>query len=164
MGGNLGDVLCTMNQALDHLRDHADICVDVKSSLYKTAPIGFAGQADFLNAVVRISTNLGAEDLLGFMQTTETALHRVRDDNQFGPRSIDIDLLLFDDLVQVSDYLTLPHPRMHQRRFVLEPLFTLQPDMCIPGKGAVQDLLNQVQDQIVDAVEAWPDPENLQSA
>ena len=150
LGGNLGNVSENFDSALKQLDAFNQIQVCVVSSRYRSAPVGYADQPDFINAVAKLDTDLSSSELLTVMQEIETALHRVRSDNQFGPRTLDLDLLLFDEEMQDSDFLTLPHPRMHDRRFVLEPLVEIAPQLEIPGRGRAIDLLAAVQDQSVE--------------
>ena len=110
------------------------------SSLYATTPVGYADQPDFVNAVARLDTTLDAPALLGALLALETRFGRVRSFRN-APRVLDLDLLLYGEHCQDSPTLTLPHPRMHQRAFVLAPLAELAATLQIPGRGRVVDCL-----------------------
>jgi len=149
LGGNLNDPKSAICEALVCLNQEADIDLETVSSLYRTAPIGVTDQPDFLNAVARLVTALDPEALLRRLLSIESALGRVRAGVQFGPRVIDLDLLLYGEVVMATSSLTLPHPRMHLRRFVLEPLFEIEGDLRLPGGGQVAHLLEQSRGQDV---------------
>ncbi len=116
------------------------------SSFYCTAPIGYADQPDFINAVVEISTSLSAQELLESMLAIESALGRERMLPN-GPRTIDLDLILYGDQFIQEEELIVPHPRMHERAFVLVPLTEIAPDIAIPGHGQAAALLPNTTDQ-----------------
>lgn len=132
LGGNLGDPRAAMGRALDLLDADYDTQVLRVSSLYRTPPWGKADQPDFLNAVAAVETSLAPRALLDLCLATETALHRVRDE-RWGPRTIDLDVLAYGDLVLTESGLEIPHPRLTQRAFVLVPLAELAPDLQIRG-------------------------------
>ena len=111
-----------------------------RSSLYRSAPVGYAAQPEFVNAVAALETMLDPETLLGELQAIE-ARHGRRRSFLNAPRSLDLDLLLYGEAEQRTARLTLPHPRMHERAFVLKPLVELEPAIVIPGRGRAQDLL-----------------------
>jgi 2-amino-4-hydroxy-6-hydroxymethyldihydropteridine diphosphokinase len=111
-----------------------------RSSLYRSAPVGYAAQPEFVNAVAALETTLDPETLLGELQAIE-ARHGRRRRFLNAPRSLDLDLLLYGEAEQRTARLTLPHPRMHERAFVLKPLVELEPAIVIPGRGRAQDLL-----------------------
>ncbi|MEE4253132.1 MAG: 2-amino-4-hydroxy-6-hydroxymethyldihydropteridine diphosphokinase [Desulfuromusa sp.] len=134
-GGNLENPLDSFRQARDDLAKHPHVSVLSSSPLYQTPPIGGPeGQPDFLNAVVEILTGLLPLELLQLCRQIEDRAGRVRD-LRWGPRTLDIDLLLIDDLILNVPYLTLPHPRLHQRHFVLLPLNDLVPQLHHPVMG-----------------------------
>jgi len=116
------------------------------SSFYATTLIGYADQADFINAVIEISTGLSPTGLLESLLAIESALGRERKIVN-GPRTIDLDLLLYGDQRINKNELLVPHPRMHERSFVLTPLVEIAPDATIPGHGLARDLLPTVADQ-----------------
>jgi 2-amino-4-hydroxy-6-hydroxymethyldihydropteridine diphosphokinase len=112
------------------------------SSLRETDPVGYADQPRFLNGAVELRTSLSARELLQRLLAIERRLGRVRGEGpRFGPRTIDLDLLLYGDQTIVEPSLSVPHPRLHERRFALEPLAELDPGLEIPGHGSVQALL-----------------------
>lgn len=118
------------------------------SSLYRTQPIGPAGQPDYINAVAGFHTSLPPEALLAELNRIEQVQGRVRTDERWGPRTLDLDLLLYGQHRQLSSVLEIPHPRMAQREFVLRPLADIAPlDILIPGYGRLGDLLALNQDQ-----------------
>lgn len=108
-----------------------------KSPLYETAPVGYLDQDDFVNAVVSFETEKTPYEVLDICKSVEEALKRVRK-IRWGPRTIDVDVLLYDNLVLEDEALTIPHPRMHERAFVLEPLLALSPAVSFRGKTAIQ--------------------------
>ncbi len=138
LGGNLGDRLANLQRAADLLAATTGIVVLRSSRIYETAPVG-PPQPDFLNAVVEVDTTLSPEDLLAACAAVERELHRVRG-IRWGPRTIDVDLLAYDDRVIETNELIVPHPRMHERAFVLVPLLELAEDPPLPGGRHVQDL------------------------
>lgn len=113
------------------------------SALYRSAPVGYSDQPDFINAVAKVETALGARELLDALLAIELNHGRVRD-FQNAPRTLDLDLLLYGDLQLHAPGLTIPHPRMHERAFVLVPLAAIAPQCVIPGRGKVAELLRGV--------------------
>jgi 2-amino-4-hydroxy-6-hydroxymethyldihydropteridine diphosphokinase len=139
LGANLGDAAGTLRQALRALSELPGTEVTGVSSLYRSAPVDAQGP-DFVNAVARLRTALAPLALLQALQAIELRHGRERPYRN-APRTLDLDLLLFGSLQLASPALTLPHPRMHQRAFVLRPLAELSPDLEIPGRGFVADAL-----------------------
>jgi len=139
MGSNMGDRLDFLRKALKRLQETDDICVEAVSSVYETEPVGYREQPDFLNLAVRIDTLLSPEILLSELQRIEKDLGRKRT-RRFGPRTIDIDILLFENQERSDDRLSIPHPRMKQRAFVLIPLRDVMPDMSevVPDDAGVR--------------------------
>lgn len=125
LGSNLGDRLVCLREALHHLERHAAIDVEKISSVYETDPVGFTDQPLFLNIAVRIRTTLSPIELLHVCQSIEDYFQRERS-VRWGPRTLDIDLLTYDEMILNTAELTLPHPRMHEREFVLIPLHELE--------------------------------------
>ncbi len=140
LGANLGDREETLQRAL-RLLDGEGIDVTAVSTLRETEPVGYLDQPLFLNGVARVATRLTPQELLTALLEVERELGRDRSGPRFGPRTVDLDLLLYDQLVLDEEGLTVPHPRLHERRFVLEPLNELAPGLLIPGRGRVSDLL-----------------------
>lgn len=140
LGGNLGDAVETVRAAIHALGELPDTQRIAASSLYRTAPVGYLDQPDFINAVVWLRTALPAHALLQAIQSLELAAGRERS-FQDAPRTLDLDVLLYGQQQMDTPDLSVPHPRMHQRGFVLIPLAEIAPDLLIPGQGAVQDLV-----------------------
>jgi len=132
LGSNLGDRRAYLRQAVALLREHLTIIA--VSSLYETAPVGYIDQPPFLNAVAACDTGAPPSVVLAWCQAAETALGRERT-VRWGPRTIDIDVLLYGDQVVDTPTLTIPHPRLIERAFALAPLAELAPDAGIPGTG-----------------------------
>lgn len=141
LGSNLEDPVNQVRRGMQALRDTLDTRAVRCSGLYRSAPIGIAEQPDFINAVCGCDTTLDAVTLLGRLLAIEQAQGRRRGDVKGGPRTLDLDLLLYDDCVMATPALTLPHPRLHERAFVLYPLAELEPELHIPGLRPVGDLL-----------------------
>ncbi len=141
LGSNLGNREVTIRAALDRLGAHQEIEVVRVSTLRVTDPVGHVDQPRFLNGVAALETTLGPSELLEHMLAVERNLGRTRDGPRFGPRTIDLDLLLYADETIDEPGLTVPHPRLAERRFALEPLADLDPALEIPGRGRVSDLL-----------------------
>ena len=149
LGANLGDPVVTVNAAILALRGLAQTEFIVASSLYRTAPVGLKHQPDFINAVVELVAASSAPDLLESLFSIEAHFGRQRSVKN-APRTLDLDLLLYGDAVSDDPQLTLPHPRMHQRAFVLAPLAEIAPRLIIPGRGEVGDLLLNCADQKIE--------------
>ena len=141
VGANLGDRSGSIERAVALLAAREDIDVVAVSQLRETEPWGLVEQPPFLNGAVAIETDLGPRELLGVLLDVERALGRVRAGERWGPRTIDLDLLLYGDVQVDEPGLTVPHPRLHERRFALEPLAELAPDAVVPGRGTVAELL-----------------------
>jgi 2-amino-4-hydroxy-6-hydroxymethyldihydropteridine diphosphokinase len=150
LGSNVGDTPANLRAAIDELRGRG-VKVVAESSLYETAPQGeILDQPDFLNAAIEIETELGPEELLDVCKDVERALGREQGKPRHSPRLIDVDLLLLDDLEYSSERLTLPHAEVTSRRFVLEPLLELDPDMKLPDGTRLADALPPLMDQRVE--------------
>lgn len=137
IGGNVGDVFENMKSALNLLNDHSSISVSRISRVYKTPPWGIEDQDWFLNACVSVETNLTAQELLQSCLEVEVALKRIRE-IRWGPRTIDLDVLVFGEENIAHDNLQVPHPRMHERAFVLMPMADIAPDLFLNGKTISQ--------------------------
>jgi 2-amino-4-hydroxy-6-hydroxymethyldihydropteridine diphosphokinase len=140
MGSNLGDRMDYLQGGLDGLFDTPRISFLAVSPVYETAPVGGPEQPDYLNAVVIAETSMPAQAVLERCLSLEDAYGRVRDE-RWGPRTLDLDLIIYGDEVSNSPGLTLPHPRAHERAFVLAPWLDADPQAQIPGCGPVADLL-----------------------
>ena len=145
LGANLGDRRATLESAIDALRVLPHTRLIARSRLYRS-PAWQASGPDYLNAVARLSTGLAPHDLLHALQNIETHFGRLRP-YPGAPRTLDLDLLLMRDRVLHTPELTLPHPRLHERAFVLRPLAELAPDLPIPGRGSVAACLQTVDAQ-----------------
>ena len=139
IGANLGDARANVADALARLAAQPSCTLLRASSSYRTAPIDASGD-DYINAVASIDTSLSAPELLAALHAIEQAHGRERPYRN-APRTLDLDLLLYGDQVIATESLTVPHPRMHERAFVLAPLAEIAPDIVIPGRGPVHDFL-----------------------
>ena len=152
LGANLGDPLKTLKMAIRATEGVPGIQLKRCSSFYRTAPIDSSGP-DYVNAVIEIETQLQAEALLKTLLDIENDYGRVRPAGiHNAPRTLDLDLLLYGEKTQQTAYLTLPHPRMHERAFVLVPLTEIAPQVSIPGLGLAKDFLPHVADQAIEKV------------
>lgn len=146
LGANLGDPASTIRAAFGALANLPESRVVHCSSLYRTAPVGITAQPDFVNAVAMLETTLAPAALLEALLDVEHRFGRIRAEKN-GPRTLDLDLLLYDDQFVDLPHLTLPHPRLHLRAFVLQPLAELAPDLIIPGRGRIAAWLPAVANQ-----------------
>jgi 2-amino-4-hydroxy-6-hydroxymethyldihydropteridine diphosphokinase len=144
LGSNQGDGPESISKALLELARTESVHVGRVSSLYRTAPWGLEAQADFTNAVAEIETELAPLELLALLLRIERQLGRIRSAARWGPRVIDLDLLCCDRYQLHTPELDLPHPRMHQRAFVLVPLLELEPELTIPGVGSALECLEKL--------------------
>jgi 2-amino-4-hydroxy-6-hydroxymethyldihydropteridine diphosphokinase len=144
LGSNLGDREAALGRAIELLRGADGVEVVAVSALRETDPVGVVEQPRFLNGVVEVRTSLSARELLAVLLAIEGALGRVRNGTRWGPRTIDLDLLLYGDEVVDEPGLRVPHPRLRERRFALEPLVELDPALDVPGLGRVADLLAEL--------------------
>ena len=142
LGANLGNRLETLQGAVDALEDTPGIRVKAVSPVYETEPWGVdpGSQPSYFNAVVVLKTTLPPSSLLERAHAVEEAFHRVRDE-RWGARTLDVDIVAYADVVSDDPVLTLPHPRAHERAFVLAPWYDLDPEAQLPGHGPVADLL-----------------------
>ena len=141
LGANIGNPLEQMNVAIALLREATD--VKAVSRYILTKPVGGPVQPDYLNAVCILESDLPAIDLLAMLQGIEKTLGRERIEH-WGPRTIDLDLIQYGSLLSAADELQLPHPRAHERRFVLEPWFEIEPDAILLTHGKISELLAQL--------------------
>ncbi|CAM5246916.1 2-amino-4-hydroxy-6-hydroxymethyldihydropteridinediphosphokinase OS=Streptomyces tendae OX=1932 GN=folK PE=4 SV=1 [Streptomyces tendae] len=145
LGANLGNRLETLQGAIDALEDTPGVRVKGVSPVYETEPWGVApdSQPSYFNAVVIVKTTLPPSSLLERAHAVEEAFHRVRDE-RWGPRTLDVDIVAYAEVVSDDPQLTLPHPRAHERAFVLAPWLDVDPEAALPGQGRVADLLAAV--------------------
>ncbi len=149
LGANLGDPVLTVRAAILALRELPQTEFVAASSLYRTAPMGLKHQPDFINAVVELVAVSPAPTFLEALFEIEARFGRRRTVKN-APRTLDLDLLLYGDEVSGDPQLTLPHPRLHERAFVLAPLVEIAPQLVIPGRGRAADLLQQCADQRIE--------------
>ena len=141
IGSNLGNPVAQAKQAIVALKSLDSLSVLDVSSLYASKPMGPQDQPDYVNAVAKISTSLSPLQLLDQLQHIEQHSGRVRKDERWGPRTLDLDILLIDDLMIDEPRLTVPHYGMHCREFVLYPLFEIEPQLTLPNKVTLKDLV-----------------------
>ena len=144
LGGNLGDVRARLAAAIDALGRVPGVSVGARSRFYRTPPWGNVDQPDFVNAAVAVDTAMGPHDLLDVLLATERDFGRLRDGERWGPRTLDLDLLAYGDRTIDDERLTVPHPRIAERAFVLLPLADIAPTLTLPGIGRVDALLGHV--------------------
>jgi 2-amino-4-hydroxy-6-hydroxymethyldihydropteridine diphosphokinase len=144
LGANLGDREATLRAAVDALAAEEGIEVVAVSTLRETEPVGVGEQPRFINGAVELETTLTARELLDRLLAVEQRFGRVRVPGEHGPRTLDLDLLLYGDEVIDEPGLAVPHPHLHERRFALEPLNELAPGLVVPGRGEVESLLRGV--------------------
>jgi 2-amino-4-hydroxy-6-hydroxymethyldihydropteridine diphosphokinase len=156
LGGNVGEVRETFDRALAMLCDGVRLRLKARSSDYATPPWGVEDQPTFVNRCIAVDTDLTPQDLLARVQAVEQALGRARaQERRWGPRPIDIDILSYDDLALDAGDLTLPHPRLFERAFVLVPLAEIAPDRVIAGRR-VRDALAAVDATGIERLPARP--------
>ena len=145
LGSNLGERMASLQGALNAIADTPDVWVTGVSPVYETEPVDSPPEAKtFLNAVVLIDTTLAASRLMDRALAIEDAFERDRSEGTNAPRTLDVDLIVVGDRRSDEDFLRLPHPRAHQRAFVLRPWADVEPDAVFPGRGPVADLLERV--------------------
>ncbi len=148
LGANLGDARAALAGAVEALRVTAGIDVLSESSVYVSAPVGGVEQPDYLNSVVTIETSLSPRELLDALHAIENAWHRTRE-VRWGPRTLDLDLIDYLGVTSVDPELTLPHPRAHERAFVLVPWLEVDPGAELTGFGSVAALVPALGDQAI---------------
>ena len=141
LGANLGDCEATIRRALVLLGERPGVEILLVSTLRETAPVGFLDQPPFLNGAAMLETSLDPASLLAELLAVELVLGRRRGAERNGPRTIDLDLLVYGEDIVDEPGLTVPHPRLYERAFALEPLVELDPDLRIPGRGTVAEAL-----------------------
>ena len=153
LGSNLGDRLANLQGAVDALCSGPGLDDVAVSPVYETAPFGGPAQPDYLNAVLVAATSLPPRAVLDRARAAEAGLGRVRGP-RWGPRTLDVDVIVYGDEISDDPELTLPHPRAHERAFVLAPWHDVDPGAAIPGRGRIADLLAAVG---TAGVRLWPD-------
>ena len=141
LGSNVGDRERTLVAATEAMGALPLVAVVEVSAWLETDPVGYVDQPPFLNGAAALRTSVAPRALLTELLAIERSLGRTRDGPRWGPRTIDLDLLLYGDATIDEPGLTIPHPRLHERRFVLEPLASIDPGIVVPGRGRVDDLL-----------------------
>lgn len=148
LGANLGDPVAQLRAAIVAIGTLPQTRVLAVSSFYRTAPVGFLAQPEFVNAAVAVDTALAPRALLDGLTAIERAAGRARTFKD-APRRIDLDILLYDERVVDEPGLAIPHPRLHERAFALAPLVDVAPDAVVPGRGRAAELLAQCADQTI---------------
>ncbi len=149
LGANIGDAGRQIRLAIDELKQLPDTHLVLSSGMYRSAPLGYADQPDFLNAVACVDTGLSAARLLELLQEIEQRQGRERPFAN-APRTLDLDLLLYGEEIRTTPELMLPHPRMHERAFVLKPLLEIAPHAILPERGAAAVWLARLENQFVE--------------
>ena len=149
LGANLGDPAAQLRTAIAAIGRIADTRVLAVSSFYRTAPVGYLAQPEFVNAAVTVETTLAPRALLDALQAIEAAAGRERRFKD-APRTLDLDILLYGDRVAHEPGLSIPHPRLHERAFALAPLVEIAPDAVVPGHGRAADLLARCAEQKIE--------------
>ncbi|RNA66013.1 2-amino-4-hydroxy-6-hydroxymethyldihydropteridine diphosphokinase [Alteribacter keqinensis] len=152
LGSNIGERHVYLEGAVDTLEDNPDITIEKKSSIYETDPVGYTDQPPFLNMVVKVATSLSPLALLDKLQKIESTLGRTRDIH-WGPRTIDLDILLYNDENIKLERLSVPHPRMYERGFVLVPLCEIEPDLRFPDGRHIEQCVHDLTDK--EGVRKW---------
>jgi 2-amino-4-hydroxy-6-hydroxymethyldihydropteridine diphosphokinase len=152
LGSNLEDPSGQLQRAFDDLGRLPDTRLLARSSLYRSAPVGYLDQPDFVNAVAQVETALAPRDLLQALLRIEHEHGRERTFRN-APRTLDLDVLLYDDLQLHEHGLTIPHPQMHLRAFVLEPLLEIAPGCVIPGIGSAEQALRACAGQVLERMQ-----------
>ncbi len=153
LGSNLSDPCAQLEQAIHSLEMLPDCQILKCSSFYRSRPMGPQDQPEYINAIVSLETNLQAESLLDALQAIEQRQGRVRD-RHWGARTLDLDILLYGDEVIDTDRLSVPHPGLHKREFVLYPLYELAPDLMVPGRGSIASLYQHCDANGIERLEA----------
>lgn len=151
LGSNLEAPTRQILAACDEIAATPGVRLLARSSLYRSAPVGYAEQPDFVNAVVAVATTLPPQSLLAALFAIERGHRRVRGELN-GPRTLDLDILIYGDLQSAEATLVLPHPRMHERAFVLRPLLEIAPACVIPGRGLAAEWLRRCAEQSITRI------------
>ena len=151
LGSNIDDPQQKIKDAINLIEEINDINIIATSSLYETSPVGFLDQPNFINAVVQISSTINYNDLLIKLLDIELKFGRIRKEKN-GPRTLDLDILLFDDLILISESLIIPHPRMHERLFVLMPLNDIDENIVIPNHGLIKHIIKKLAPEKINRI------------
>ena len=149
IGSNMGDSVSIVRRAIDEIEATFEIDVEGRSSLYRTRPVGGPEQDDYINAVVVMHCDHDPDRVLAGLQEIEHEFGRVRD-VRWGPRTLDLDIIAVDDMISVDPDLTLPHPRAHERAFVLVPWHEMDPEATLPHHGRIENLIDRLTDDAED--------------
>lgn len=154
LGANMGEPQQQLQKAVDSIAAHPQITPLAMSKMYRSKPHGVSEQSDFINAVLEVRTTLNPQELLVELQAIELQHGRDRSENavRWGPRLLDLDIILYAKISLTSPSLTLPHPLAYQREFVLQPLCDLNPSLNLPGYGRVDELLKKLPLEHLEAV------------
>jgi 2-amino-4-hydroxy-6-hydroxymethyldihydropteridine diphosphokinase len=152
LGSNLANPSSQVSLAMKAIDSLPDTHVVARSSLFRSAPVGYVDQPDFINAVVKVETSLTPLALLQALLALELQNGRTRE-FQNAPRTLDLDVLLYDDLQHHEHGLTVPHPQMHKRAFVLQPLLEIAPDCAIPGVGQASAAMEHCKNQQLEKLQ-----------
>lgn len=152
IGSNMSDPCSQVRQAIAELDEIPDCCCVKRSSLYRSRPLGPEDQPDFVNAVAAVDTTLSALQLLQILHDIERCHGRVRSGQRWGPRTLDLDLLVYGNARIVSEVLTVPHPGVVRRDFVLRPLHEIEPDLQVPGHGPIVGYLSRCVDHGLERI------------
>ena len=154
VGSNLGDKQANCQQGIDRLEASGHVSLVKASRFYRTSPVDFLDQDWFVNAAVKVETSLEPLELLTTLQIIQQQAGRTKGGIRFGPRVLDLDIIFYDQLVLQTPTLEIPHPRMHKRRFVLQPICDIDPDIVHPFLNIpLKSLLNQLDDDEQEVVE-----------
>jgi 2-amino-4-hydroxy-6-hydroxymethyldihydropteridine diphosphokinase len=152
LGSNLKNPKDQVKKGILSIKKIEGVRILCESNLYETPPVGILGQPNFINAVIKIDSNLGPYEILNELLKIENITGRIRADKN-GPRTLDLDILLFNNLILNEKKLTIPHPRMHERLFVLIPLRDIDEAIVIPNHGAVIDIINKLTPENIIRIE-----------
>jgi len=151
LGSNLKNPKKQIKNGILSIKKINDVKILKESHLYETPPVGILNQPNFVNAVVKISSSLNPQELLDELLNIENIAGRIRNKKN-GPRILDLDILLFNDFILNKDNLTIPHPRMHERLFVLIPLKDIDKNIVIPNQGAIKDIINKLAPENINRI------------
>jgi len=151
LGSNLKNPKKQIENGILSIKKINDVKILKESHLYETPPVGILNQPNFVNAVVKISSSLNPQELLDELLNIENIAGRIRNKKN-GPRILDLDILLFNDFILNKDNLTIPHPRMHERLFVLIPLKDIDRNIVIPNQGAIKDIINKLAPENINRI------------